>query len=118
MNPINGNAALTATIGQAYSERMNSARPQGSQAPANPAQAAREAQARDTAETFEAMFLSTMLGSMKLGIDPDSIMGGGEGEAAYQSLVAEQYGKSMTEMGGIGIADAIYKEILRAQEAG
>ncbi len=108
MNPINSTAALTATIAQAH----------GNQAPVNPARAEREAQARSTAETFEAMFLSTMLSSMKLGIDPDSIMGGGEGEAAYQSLVAEQYGKSISEMGGIGIADSIYKEILRAQEAG
>lgn len=81
-------------------------------------QAQRQAQARETAETFEAMFLSTMLSSMKMGIDPDSIMGGGQGEAAYQSMVSEQYGKTMTEMGGIGIADAIYKEILKAQEAG
>ncbi|MDF1730293.1 MAG: rod-binding protein [Minwuia sp.] len=81
-------------------------------------QAHRQAQARETAETFEAMFLSTMLSSMKMGIDPDSVMGGGHGEAAYQSMVAEQYGKAMTEMGGIGIADAIYREILKAQEAG
>jgi len=81
-------------------------------------QAQRQAQARETAETFEAMFLSTMLSSMKMGIDPDSVMGGGHGEAAYQSMVSEQYGKAMTEMGGIGIADAIYKEILKAQEAG
>ncbi|MDF1720735.1 MAG: rod-binding protein [Minwuia sp.] len=108
MNPINSTATLTATIAQAN----------GNQPATNPAKAEREAQARNTAETFEAMFLSTMLSSMNLGIDPDSVMGGGEGEAAYQSLVAEQYGKSMTEMGGIGIADAIYKEILRAQEAG
>jgi len=108
---------------------ISSIQPFGMQAPGNQAlasklptsteaRAAREATARDTAETFEAMFLSTMLSSMKMGIDPDSVMGGGEGEAAYQSLVAEQYGKAMADMGGIGIADAIYKEILKAQEAG
>lgn len=73
--------------------------------------------ARETAEDFEAVFLAQMLGHMKLGIDPDSAFGGGKGEEAFQSLVAEKYGESMTEMGGIGIADAIYKEILRMQEA-
>ena len=77
-----------------------------------------ERKARETAQSFEAMFISTMLSSMKLGVDPDSVMGGGKGEAAYQSLVAEQYGKAVAEMGGIGIADAIYKEILKAQEGG
>lgn len=74
--------------------------------------------ARETAEDFEAVFLAQMLGHMKLGIDPDSEFGGGKGEEAFQSMVAEKYGEAMTEMGGIGIADAIYKEILRMQEAG
>lgn len=77
-----------------------------------------ELKAKDTAEEFESMFLAQMLGQMNLGIDPDSAFGGGQGEAAYQSMVSEQYGKSISAMGGIGIADNIYKEILRIQEGG
>lgn len=74
--------------------------------------------ARETAEDFEAVFLAQMLGHMNMGIDPEGPFGGGKGEEAFNSLVAEKYGEAMTEMGGIGIADAIYKEILRMQEAG
>ncbi|WP_417517003.1 rod-binding protein [Minwuia sp.] len=79
---------------------------------------ANERRARETAEDFEAVFLSQMLNHMNLGIDPDGAFGGGKGEEAYQSMVAEKYGEAITEMGGIGIADSIYKEILRLQEVG
>lgn len=75
-----------------------------------------EATARQAAKDFEALFIAQMLTSMKIGIDPDSVMGGGKGEEAFQSMMTEQYGKAIAEMGGIGIADAIYKEILKAQE--
>jgi len=73
--------------------------------------------AKETAQEFESMFLAQMLGQMSMGIDPDSAFGGGKGEAAYQSMVSEKYGEAITEMGGLGIADAIYKEILAMQEA-
>lgn len=76
-----------------------------------------QVRARETAEDFEAVFLAQMIGHMNLGVDPDSAFGGGQGEDAFQSMVAEKYGESISEMGGIGIADAIYKEILRMQEA-
>jgi flagellar protein FlgJ len=81
--------------------------------PTNPNQM----RARETAEDFEAVFLAQMLGHMNLGVDPDSEFGGGKGEEAFQSMMAEKYGEAISEMGGIGIADAIYKEILRMQES-
>lgn len=83
---------------------------------AQPQAGTREARARETAEDFEAMFIAQMLNAMKLGVDPDSAFGGGAGEEAFQSQMAEEYGKSMAKVGGIGVADAIYKAILRAQE--
>ncbi|WP_416899737.1 MAG: rod-binding protein [Minwuia sp.] len=85
--------------------------------PADPVNAAQR-RARETAEDFESVFISQMLQHMNMGIDPEGPFGGGKGEEAYKSLVAEKYGEAITEMGGIGIADAIYKEILRLQEVG
>lgn len=76
-----------------------------------------EQRARAAAEDFEAVFLAQMLGHMNMGVDPDSAFGGGKGEEAFQSVMADTYGKAIAEMGGVGIADAIYKEILRMQEA-
>ena len=58
-----------------------------------------------------------MLNHMNMGVDPDGPFGGGKGEEAFQSVASEKYGEAIAEMGGIGIADAIYREILKMQES-
>lgn len=74
------------------------------------------AQARKTAQDFEAFFLSQVLQPMFAGLDTAPPFGGGAAEKVWQSLLVDQYGKSMAESGGIGIADSVQREILRAQE--
>ena len=72
--------------------------------------------ARETADAFEAMFLSQMLEHMSSGLNVDPTFGGGAGEQAYKSLLNEQYAKAVSKSGGIGVSDVIYREILRLQE--
>jgi Rod binding domain-containing protein len=72
--------------------------------------------ARETADAFEAMFLAQMLEHMSSGLNVDPVFGGGHGEQAYRSLLNEQYAKAINKSGGIGVSDAIYREILRLQE--
>ena len=100
-----------------FLEQINAPRNVAPEAPAKP-DSAQQRRARETAEDFESVFLAQMLQHMNMGIDPEGPFGGGKGEEAYQSMVAEKYGEAITEMGGVGIADAIYREILRIQEAG
>lgn len=73
-------------------------------------------QARETAESFEAVFLSQMLEHMFSGIKTDGMFGGGYSEGIYRSMMNEQYAEAMTKSGGIGIADAVYRQILKMQE--
>jgi peptidoglycan hydrolase FlgJ len=47
----------------------------------------------------------------------DGYFGGGPGEDIYRSMLVEQYGKSLARAGGIGMSDAVQREILRLQEA-
>lgn len=97
-------------------EHLNTPRnivPAAPESPKTPAQR----KARETAEEFEAVFISQMLAHMNMGVDADSAFGGGKGEEAFQSVMNEKYGEAVSEMGGIGIADAIYKEILKLQES-
>lgn len=72
--------------------------------------------ARETAKAFEAMFLGQMLQFMTSGLDVDPVFGGGAGEKAFRSLLNDEYAKAISAQGGIGIADTIYREILRLQE--
>ena len=79
---------------------------------------AAEAAARKTANSFEQMFISEMLQDMPSGTDPNGPFGGGQAETMYRGMMNDQYAKVIAQRGGIGIADVIYKEILRMQERG
>ena len=72
--------------------------------------------ARAAAEEFEAFFLSQILNNMSAGIQTDETFGGGESEKIFRSMLNDEYATSMSRRGGIGIADAVYREILALQE--
>ncbi len=72
--------------------------------------------ARAAAEEFEAFFLSQVLEGMFKGIKSDGMFGGGHGEAVYRPMLMQEYGKLIAERGGIGLADAMMRELLTTQE--
>jgi Rod binding domain-containing protein len=74
-------------------------------------------QARDKAEEFETVFLTMFIEQMYAGIETDGPFGGGSAEETYRSMLSQEYGKSIARSGGVGITDAVYREILKAQEA-
>ncbi len=75
------------------------------------------ATARKTGEDFEAFFLSQVFENMFASVGTDPMFGGGNGETVYRSLLLQQYSKVAAKSGGVGIADAVQREILRAQES-
>lgn len=75
-----------------------------------------KAAARETAEQFEAVFLAQMLSPMFETVPTDSFMGGGHAESVYRGMMVEEMGKSLAKQGGIGIADSVYREIIKLQE--
>lgn len=78
---------------------------------------ANEKRLRETAEDFEAMFLSQMLQPMFEGIEVSDTMGGGSAEKTFRGMMVTEMGRGMARAGGIGLADTIYKEMLKMQEA-
>ena len=73
-------------------------------------------QALQIGQKFEAMYLSEMLQPMFAGIKTDGIFGGGHGEEMFRSLQIDEFAKAITKTGGVGIAAAVQKEVLRIQE--
>ena len=68
------------------------------------------------AREFEAMVIATMLEPMFAGIKADNLFGGGQSEKIYQSMLIQEYAKSMSANGGIGLADSVHREMLKMQE--
>lgn len=77
---------------------------------------AKDLAAQRTAEEFEAVFLAQFAQTLFSSVKSDGPFGGGPEEDIYKSLLANEYGKSLARQGGVGIADAVYREILKSQE--
>jgi peptidoglycan hydrolase FlgJ len=70
-----------------------------------------------TSKDFERMALSQMLAMMETDTDiSDSMFGGGAAERAFKPFLTEEYARGFSERGGIGIAAAVKREMLRMQE--
>jgi Rod binding domain-containing protein len=85
--------------------------------PANTAELAKRAQIKDTAERFEASFLSSMLQEMFAGLETSGPFGGGQGEEMFRSMMIDQYAKGLTARGGFGLAASMQAELLKHQQA-
>ena len=70
---------------------------------------------RETAEKFEASFLSQMLKPMFEGIETDGPFGGGEAEGTWRSFMIDEMAKQTVRAGGIGLADTVVSEMIRMQ---
>lgn len=74
-------------------------------------------QIEESAQEFEAMFLSEMLKPMFEGVmEPDSVFGGGKGEEVFSGMMLQEYGKLIAQRGGVGLADQVKAEMIRLQE--
>jgi flagellar protein FlgJ len=77
--------------------------------------AAKTAAIAKTAKDFEASFLSSMLGQMFEGLNTDGPFGGGQGEAMFRSVLMDSFGKQISKAGGVGVAAAVQREMLKMQ---
>jgi Rod binding domain-containing protein len=72
---------------------------------------------RETAEEFESVFLAQVLQTMKIGLAGPGPMSDGDNEA-WGGMLQEEYAKLISKSGGIGVADALLREMLKMQEVG
>ncbi|HUL08921.1 MAG TPA: rod-binding protein [Candidatus Acidoferrum sp.] len=75
----------------------------------------RNSPAYKAAVDFESVFLGQMVSQMYTGLDAQGPFGGGFAEQTYRSLLYQELGRQMAASGGVGIADAVYAEMLKLQ---
>jgi Rod binding domain-containing protein len=80
-----------------------------------PANARTREQIKKTAHDFEAAFIGQMLNQMFEGVETAKPFGGGAGEQAFKSFLTEAVSKQMVAAGGLGLADALQRDMLKLQ---
>ncbi|MBL4893979.1 MAG: rod-binding protein [Emcibacter sp.] len=53
---------------------------------------------------------------MSIGLKSDGPFGGGHSEEIFQDVMNEEIAKQIARNGGVGLSDAVYREILKTQE--
>jgi peptidoglycan hydrolase FlgJ len=67
-----------------------------------------------TAKDFEASFLQVMLSQMFSGVG-ESEFAGGQGGTMFKSFLLDSFSKQMARAGGVGISQAVEREMLKLQ---
>jgi peptidoglycan hydrolase FlgJ len=70
---------------------------------------------RHAAQEFEAIFLAQVLGTMTQGVAGDDLLGDAHG-GVFHEMLNQEIAKLISRTGGIGVADAVLREMLKAQE--
>jgi Rod binding domain-containing protein len=75
-----------------------------------------EKQIDEAAKEFESVFLASMLKPMFESVEIDKTFGGGKGEEVFRGFMVQEYGKMISDQGGVGIAKHVKEELMRIQE--
>ncbi len=68
-----------------------------------------------TAKDFESQFLKSMLEQAFATVDGEGPLGAsGPGAEAWRSLLIDEHAKALSARGGVGIAPAVYRDLVRA----
>ena len=87
---------------------------QSGQTAASTAELMKRGKIKETAQKFEATFVSTMLQPMFENVGGGEFSGG-QGEEMFKSFMTEAMGKQVAKTGGLGLSASITKEMLKLQ---
>jgi Rod binding domain-containing protein len=79
------------------------------------AELAKRGKIHDTAQSFEASFLSSMLQEMFEGTEASAPFGGGPGETMFRSVLTGAMAKEVVKAGGVGVSAEVEREMLKLQ---
>lgn len=69
------------------------------------------------AQNYESMFLENVFKQMTSGLTGEGPLGTeGDGGEIWKGMLVDQYAQKVGKTGGLGIADHVYRELIRIQE--
>ena len=81
----------------------------------NQAKSLARAKVKETAQAYEASFLSVMLAQMFKDVGTEAPFGGGQGEEMFKSFFVDAVAKQVTRSDSIGLAGPVEREMLKLQ---
>ena len=81
-----------------------------------PADMPKEAELKKACRDFEAIILQQLLSSMRKSIPKDGLLGNSYSQDMYQSMYDEGLAKEMASSRGIGLADALFRQLSTASK--
>lgn len=73
--------------------------------------------AQQQGQEFESVYLAQVLNGMTSSLGDKTGFDGGHAESQWRTMLNEETAKTISRAGGVGIANAVSRELLRAQEA-
>ncbi len=77
-----------------------------------------EAKLKTACKDMEAVFLNMMLTQMRATVPKGNLIGESSGEKIIQSLLDTELTKNMSQAGGIGLADMLYRQLSKSTVKG
>ncbi|WP_404337434.1 rod-binding protein [Sphingomonas sp. MMS12-HWE2-04] len=74
-----------------------------------------DAKNKETATSFEAVFLGQMTQMMLETVEQGEDFNGGGGEQMFRGILGEKLGTEIAKRGGVGIAPAVLDQIIKMQ---
>lgn len=72
---------------------------------------------RDTCKEMEAVFLNILMSEMRKTVPKSSLTENSSGEEIMKSMLDSELTKNMSQAGGIGLADMMYRQLSLSQAA-
>ncbi|MBL4588945.1 MAG: rod-binding protein [Alphaproteobacteria bacterium] len=64
---------------------------------------------------FEAVFMTEMIRPVFESMETDGMFGGGRAEEVYRGMMLDEYGKALSNAGGIGLASHVKEALIKMQ---
>lgn len=99
VDSIDGRGALSARVAEGDAARLK-----------------REQDAiRRVSREFEALMVNEMLKAMRKTVGKDPLLGGGNAEEIYRSMLDQEYAQAIALQGGLGLAPLIERELMKVE---
>ena len=72
-------------------------------------------QLEKAAEEFEAVFLAQVMNGLTAGLEGEGSLANAESDP-FAGMLQQEYAKLISKSGGVGVGDAVLKEMLKLQE--